>query len=246
MKKSFVFFALFLTLCLASCQKEVIEQIEYDMNTDNEYYIETRSRVPVTPPIPANVIASGAANNLPDPRMQIRGIPIWIYLREGVVAANRQYLSAIPAANGVGRVALSSDPNHVRARWVLEEIPGLAPPRVPGSWVGYGHRLRSMFTGNDAGFIASPPRIVPRDRIDEFVAITPTFERVGSNANIEYRINITYIATLRGKTTGRQIILTGTWESAIVQEVSANHIFPNGHVIQGAQPQRQNITRTIH
>jgi len=113
---------------------------------------------------------------LPDPRIQIRGIPIWIYLREGTVAANRQYLSAFPAANGIGRVALSSDPNHIRTRWVLEEIPGLNS-RTPGSWLGYGHRLRSMFTGNDAGFIASPPRIVPSDRISEFVAITPTFER---------------------------------------------------------------------
>ena len=71
---------------------------------------------------------------------------------------------------------------------------------------------------------------------------TVTIELVGT----EYRMNITYIATLRGRTTGRTIRLTGTWQSVLVQEVYARYIFPNGEVIQGVQLQRQNITRAIH
>jgi hypothetical protein len=125
-----LFVVLVLSFCLVGCGKEIITLDD---------------REDVFPPLTLEIIASGEADNLPDPIRQLSGIPIWVYLPEDVVAPSKRYLSAYPNSrtSGFGDIALSSDPNHIRTRWVLEHSGD--DPRVRT------YDFKSQYSGNDAG-----------------------------------------------------------------------------------------------
>ena len=108
-------------------------------------------------PIPDNVIASGETKNLEDPLKQITGIPVWIYLPDGVAATEAMYLSAypeLPMYFQYGNIELSSDKNHTRTKWILDY-----KERVTSASRGTKeliYSFKTLYTGLAAGKIVFP------------------------------------------------------------------------------------------
>ncbi|MDR0332645.1 MAG: hypothetical protein LBI15_04200 [Dysgonamonadaceae bacterium] len=178
--KKIYFIVLISFFCLVGCQQEIFEQTVIDA----DYSVELRNST-----IPTNVIPSGEANNLPDPIRQLSGIPVWVYLPEGAAALDKRYLSAYPAANGIGNVALSSDPDHIRTKWVFDyEL----------SRTIYYFRFKSLYSGNDAGYITHQNNIPSFERDASWARIrldnSPSF----SNRHIMFFNLRTQINTLSG------------------------------------------------